>query len=103
MPLPFAYEVLYERLRQEGFRLGVDHQLRVQELLSLAAVDARHVGPADLKTVLCPVFATNRAQQEAFYRVFDEVHTRVEAVTPKPGTPLAVPEETHPSIWERLA
>jgi hypothetical protein len=102
-PLPFAYEVLYERLRQEGFRLGVDHQLRVQELLSLAAVDALHVGPADLKTLLCPVFATNRAQQEAFYRVFDEVHTRVEALAKTRAAAQAPVERKRPGIWENLA
>src|SRR5262249_46941846 len=27
--------------------------------------------PADLKTLLCPLFATNAQQQETFYRTFD--------------------------------
>ena len=100
--LPFAYEVLYERLRQEGFRLGVDHQLRVQELLSVRTMDAMHVGPANLKTLLCPLFATNRAQQETFYRVFDEVHADVAKLAPvKPG-PVPVPERAS-GVWERMA
>ena len=44
--MPIAFEALRERLRQEGFRLGVDHQLRLQELLERIGP---HAAPGDLK------------------------------------------------------
>ena len=75
-----AFEALYLRLRQEGFRTGIDQQLRLQELLE--RMDCR---PQDLKTVLCPLFATNATQQAIFYRVFDEVFSPLTAAAPAPA------------------
>jgi hypothetical protein len=67
-------------LRQEGFRTAVDQQLRMQELL-----DRIECEPKDLKTVLCPLFATNVTQQAVFYRVFDEVFPALGAAVPAPA------------------
>jgi hypothetical protein len=85
--LEVAFEVLYLRLRQEGFRTGVDQQLRMQELL-----DRMECRPQDLKIVLCPLFATNPAQQVIFYRVFDEVFPLLAFETPAPAQEAAAQE-----------
>jgi hypothetical protein len=101
---PVAFELLRQRLRQEGFPIGVDHQLALQELLDRIGPSAT---PANLKTLLCPIFAVNAAQQARFYEVFDEVFPIFHAVAPavKPAGPeaqLAPPPP--PLTWrERLA
>ena len=81
-----AFGTLYLRLRQEGFHTGVDQQLRMQELL-----DNLNCAPADLKTVLCPIFASNPTQQAVFYRVFDEVFSLL-ADAPAPAQQIAAQE-----------
>src|SRR6266849_3155855 len=55
-------------LRRQGLEIGVDHYLRLQELLSKASGD---FAPQDLKTILCPILATSKAEQEQFHRAFD--------------------------------
>jgi hypothetical protein len=40
----------------------------LQQLLARLGGDC---APEDLKTLLCPIFATDKAQQEQFYRAFD--------------------------------
>jgi hypothetical protein len=80
VPKEVAFETLYLRLRQEGFRTGIDQQLRMQELL-----DRMRCSPEDLKTVLCPLFATSPTQQAIFYRVFDEVFPVLGASAPAPA------------------
>lgn len=55
-------------LRQHGFHIGVDHYLRLQQLLERVGA---HCAPNELRTLLCPIFATNKTQQEQFYRAFD--------------------------------
>src|SRR4051812_43634036 len=59
---------LLEHLRQHGFAIGLDHYLRLQTLLD--KIDGQ-CAPIDLRTLLCPIFATSRNQQEQFYRIFD--------------------------------
>lgn len=59
---------LLMHLRQHGFSIGVDHYLRLQELLNKVGASC---APGDLKTLLAPIFATSRSQQEQFYRAFD--------------------------------
>jgi hypothetical protein len=55
-------------LRQHGFNIGVDHYLRLQQLLDKIG---GHCSPQELRTLLCPIFATSKTQQEQFYRAFD--------------------------------
>ena len=64
--LPF--DDLIEQLGRKGFRIGVEHSVRLQALLSRLG---DRCAPADLKTLICPLFATSAQQQEIFYRVFD--------------------------------
>src|SRR5437588_12942015 len=59
---------LLAHLRQQGFRIGVDHYLRLQQLLDKVG---DHCAPGELRTLLCPIFATSKTQQEQFYKVFD--------------------------------
>jgi formylglycine-generating enzyme required for sulfatase activity len=66
---------LLEHLRRRGFTLGVDHYLRLHVLLE--KIDGRCT-PQDLKTLLCPIFAADEAQQEQFYRSFDEYYSLFE-------------------------
>jgi len=65
---PLLFEGLTNHLRRLGFSVGVDHHLRLQLLLS-------HIygqcSPEDLKSMICPLFAVNEKQQEAFYSAFD--------------------------------
>jgi len=64
--LPFGEFLEY--LNRQGFIVGVDHHLRLQELLAKIGGQCT---PNDLKTLLCPIFATNARQQEQFYRAFN--------------------------------
>jgi formylglycine-generating enzyme required for sulfatase activity len=66
MDMPFEGFIAY--LRRQGFIIGVDHHLRLQELLNRLGPGCQ---PADLKYLLCPLFATNQKQQQQFYRDFD--------------------------------
>jgi TonB family protein len=59
---------LLAHLRQQGFRIGVDHYLRLQQLLDRVG---DRCAPEELRTLLCPIFATSKTQQEQFYKVFD--------------------------------
>ncbi|MEN3333149.1 MAG: hypothetical protein V7641_2514, partial [Blastocatellia bacterium] len=65
---PLVFGDFLEYLRRQGFTFGVDDYLRLQELLNKASGDC---APADLKTLLCPILATNKIQQEQFYAAFD--------------------------------
>jgi WD40 repeat protein len=65
---PLSFGDFLEQLRRQGFTIGVDHHLRLQQLL--ATLGGR-CGPQDLKTLLCPLFATNEKEQALFYRAFD--------------------------------
>ncbi len=68
------FEVLFTRLRAEGFALGYDHQLRLYQMLE--RVDCR---PEDVREVLCPLFATSPWQQKRFREVFDESYPQFAA------------------------
>lgn len=66
MGMPFEGFLAY--LRRQGFIIGVDHHIRLQELLNRLGPGCQ---PADLKYLLCPLFATSEKQQQQFYRAFD--------------------------------
>ncbi len=65
------FEPLLAQLRRQGFRIGVEHHLRVRSLLNRLGSDC---APSDLKTLLCPIFASSAEQQEYFYRAFDSLY-----------------------------
>jgi hypothetical protein len=92
--LPFEH--LIEQLRRHGLHIGVDHHLRVRQLLNRCAA---RCSPAELKTLLCPVFATNAEQQELFYRAFEiaypffcDAFAEGSAVVPAAGAVAGAPQ-----------
>ncbi|MGH9844041.1 MAG: SUMF1/EgtB/PvdO family nonheme iron enzyme, partial [Blastocatellia bacterium] len=64
-----AFGGFLAHLRTRGFTLGMDQQLRLQQLLPRVAGQC---APSQLKTLLGPLFATSRQQQQEFYRAFEE-------------------------------
>src|ERR1051325_8598144 len=58
-----------ESLRARGFTIGIGHQLRLQKLLSRIGPNCR---PDELKTILCPIFATDEREQTRFYEEFEK-------------------------------
>ncbi|MDX6695082.1 MAG: hypothetical protein QOF02_2685 [Blastocatellia bacterium] len=71
---------LLSHLRQHGFAIGVDHYLRLHELLDKVG---DRCAPEDLRTLLAPIFATSPGQQEQFYRAFDAYFSLFEPATLK--------------------
>jgi len=65
--IPFGDFIEY--LRYSGFTISIAHHLRLQHLLNTFRHDC---SPEDLKTLLCPLFATSADQQEKFYKIFDD-------------------------------
>ena len=94
-------------LRQHGFRLGVDHYLRLQQLLE--RINGR-CAPHELRTLLCPIFATSKTQQEQFYRAFDSyfdffqvaeetAETELVSTEDEPSVPLALKAKAARRRW----
>jgi OFA family oxalate/formate antiporter-like MFS transporter len=67
-PANFPFGDFLAFLKQQGFSIGIDHYLRLQTVLNLLGPDC---DPADLKYILCPIFAVNEKQQRQFHGVFD--------------------------------
>ena len=65
-PLPFGD--FLSHLSQREFTIGIDHHLRLQQLLDKTSSEC---APEDIKTLLCPIFATDEKEQELFYQEFD--------------------------------
>lgn len=57
-----------DALRRHGFSVGLGHYARMVTLLDRLDQECQ---PEQLRTMLCPLFATNAEQQQRFYRVFD--------------------------------
>ena len=94
----FPSSDLFEHLRLLGFEVGIDHHRRLHILLAEVGAD---VEPQRLKTYLCPLFATNADQQQAFYEAFDRIVDSWSsganvAHTDRAITPAAVPESPTP-------
>lgn len=68
---------LIATLEADGFVVGTGKHLQVQELMSKLPDD---LPLESLKTLLCPVFANNRQDQERFYELFDVSLKRVKAL-----------------------
>ena len=67
--IPPPFFGFMERLKGEGFIIGVDHYFRLIKILKKVGPD---VAPFKLKSLLCPLFAVNQKQQNQFYRLFDQ-------------------------------
>src|ERR1041384_849640 len=93
-----------ESLRARGFTIGIGHQLRLQKLLSRIGPECK---PHELKTVLCPIFATDEREQTRFYEEFEKyfdyessIETGSEAVEPVAAE--AEVEEERASTTKRI-
>lgn len=71
-----------ETLQLRGFNISIGHYLRMQKLLARVGPECM---PHELKTLLCPIFATSEREQTRFYEEFDsffdfESHSESQAV-----------------------
>ena len=76
----FPFEGFIEKLRENGFPVGVHTYIQVQIIVN-------QLGPntplENLKTILAPVFAKNDRDQTKFYRFFDSYFRIVDQVGQK--------------------
>ena len=63
-----VFDDFLESLRLQDFTISTGHYLRLHKLLARIGPDCK---PQDVKTVLCPIIATNEREQERFYEQFD--------------------------------
>ncbi len=95
-----ALSAFFTYLRDQGFTVSVAHYVRAQALLDSVGVglspptvsDQGGQERLDLKTLLCPIFATSREEQRRFYEVFDAYP---DSLTPPPADarpPTRTPE-----------
>jgi hypothetical protein len=89
---PLLFEGLTSHLRRLGFSVGIDHHLRLQLLLSRICGEC---SPEDLKSLICPIFAVNEKQQEAFYSAFDSFLPLLSSQAQAPGSSEALPGQGH--------
>ncbi|MGB1243653.1 MAG: hypothetical protein ACPG49_14080, partial [Chitinophagales bacterium] len=69
MPQPLLpFEDFLSYLQQQSFNLGVDDFLQIQTLLNRLPKDCP---PEKLKRLICPLVASNEAEQILFYQAFD--------------------------------
>src|ERR1017187_8113926 len=80
---PILFEEFLVHLRRLGFHVGIEQHLRVQQLVASICGEC---SPEDLKTLLCPLFAANEKQQDAFYRAFDTFFPLLSVTTEAPGS-----------------
>ena len=81
--LPFGD--FLEHLRHHGFEIGIGHHTRLQHLLHRVGPE---ITPEELKTILCPVFATSPLQQEQFYDAFERFYPLFRETEPSGREPL---------------
>jgi hypothetical protein len=88
-----AFDPFLEVLRDNRFPVGLSHRLRL-----LQALDAWEGSypPHRLRTLLCPIFATDAEEQRLFYDLFEQHlphFASVAMVTPSQGGPPPVTPE----------
>lgn len=74
--IPIAFESLILKLAAEGFKMSVDTIVRIQRVLEEFGKEFSG-RPQDLKQILCPLIARNKAEQEKFNQVFDNYFSRI--------------------------
>ncbi len=74
-----------DKLEREGFAIGIEKQLRIQEVLRKLPENT----PLDkIKTSLCPLIASNEKEQVQFYDLFEAHFPKTtDAPKPKPEPP----------------
>lgn len=86
--LPFGE--FFAVLRARGYSITLEHHLRLARLLERTGPS---LAPANLRGLLCPIFATDASEQEAFYAAFDSYFAALLAPpSPTPAGESAVPE-----------
>lgn len=83
-----------ELLSGQGFTIGVDDHLRLQKLLNKISGNC---APDDLKTLLCPIFATDKTQQDRFYLAFDSYFGLFQSTSQKKAA-ISGAIEWHPTV-----
>ena len=78
IPLPF--DDLIADLKHRRFKIGVEQHLRLFRLLEKLEGQCE---PKDLRTLLCPIFASSRDEQIEFYRIFDSRYALFFAARPR--------------------
>ncbi len=89
---------LISTLEADGFVVGTGKHLQLQELLTKLPEDLQL---ESLKTLLCPIFATNRQDQTRFYELFDLSLKRVWELQ-QPIEKLAVKKPLDVEIWRNV-
>ena len=88
---------LLATLESEDFPIGVGKHLELQQLYSMLPEE---ISAEEMKTLLAPIFAKNKQDQEFFYDIFDQSLSRIisKSWEPKdqPITPILPPK----SKWE---
>jgi hypothetical protein len=84
-------------LHSRGFSVGVEEHLRVRHLFDKLENDP---SAERLKWMLCPLFASNKSQQDKFYREFDNYVDRLVSKSGKDRPPP--PPPPHPPGFRKL-
>jgi hypothetical protein len=92
-----AFGDFVEHLRRHGYVVGLDHYARMMTVLERLG---RESSPAQLKTMLCPIFATTAERQARFYQEFDRFYPlfQEQRASSRMG---AVPEEASAPATQR--
>jgi len=90
---------LLSTLEAEGFVLGTGKHLQAQELLRKLPDDLEL---ESLKTLLCPIFVTNRREQERFYDLFDASYRRVKAMEDMRTKPKVQKKKKDVELWRNI-
>lgn len=71
------FEGFIAYIKRQGFVVGVDTHLRLQNLLNQINGD---YGKSELKHLLAPIFVTNPKQQQLFYQAFDNYFDQFDTI-----------------------
>lgn len=102
MPAATKYHLLADlisTLEADGFVVGTGKHLQVQELLSKLPDD---IALESLETVLAPIFATNRQDQERFYELFGQCLQRVREIEAVRKGTLPPPRSKDVELWRNI-
>lgn len=87
-------------LEADGYDMGTGKQLQVQELLRRLPEDTP---PERLASLLCPLFARNRQEQEQFYELFRQCLTRTKDLIAAAAAPSVTAVYKYEArVWRNL-
>ncbi|MFP4309678.1 MAG: SUMF1/EgtB/PvdO family nonheme iron enzyme, partial [Desulfococcaceae bacterium] len=109
--VPLPLELLVADLRRQGFVVGVGHHIRLRRLLAHLAEAPGEPAPGRLKTLICPLFATDQRRQADFHRTWDRLFPAMaeaagasEGGAPSSAEPVAekTEETSQPAVPSRF-